>query len=160
MSIYSVAKYISLKLLISFGFCTSTIFIIQGWFKKYNNFISLTILLASIKSSNAFWTFFIATKIFFSLSRHEQTKPYEPWPNFFTTEYFLSIINVFPAISKTVLSGFAAWIASISSFVFELSGLLSSFCFDFFLDDFFIEFINFKLIFILFRNYNYSNYNI
>ena len=54
------------------------------WWKifKYllSNLISLTILLASIRSSKALGTFLIATLALMEWSRAEHTTPYAPWP--------------------------------------------------------------------------------
>ena len=54
-------------------------------FKLLKSLIYLTILLASIKSSNALITFLIATFLFLCLSKADATTPYAPEPICFKT---------------------------------------------------------------------------
>jgi len=61
--------------------------------KNFNTLISLTILLASIRSSNAFGTFLIATLVFVIWSYALMTMPYEPIPMHFMNSYLLSTIK-------------------------------------------------------------------
>jgi hypothetical protein len=62
-----------------------------------SNLISLTILLASIKSSKAFGTFLIATFALSLWSSAEQTTPYAPCPIYLMYSYFSSQIKLVPA---------------------------------------------------------------
>ena len=80
------------------GFGTSNKEIIFSWSKKFSNLISLNILLASIKSSNALGIFFIATFIFSFLFILEHTTPYAPTPIPFINSYLSSTTNVVPKI--------------------------------------------------------------
>ena len=61
-----------------------------------NNLISLTILLASIKSSKAFGTFLMATLAFIEWSNAEQTTPYAPCPIYLIYSYLSWQVNWVP----------------------------------------------------------------
>ena len=85
------------------GFWTSTKPIIFSWSKNFKSFISLTILLASIKSSNALGTFFIATFALIEWSSAEHTTPYTPWPIYLIYSYFSYTTNYVPAQLNDVI---------------------------------------------------------
>ena len=80
------------------GLATSIKAIIFSWSKNFNSLISRTIRFASIRSSKAFGTFFIATLVFEIWSYAEQTTPYAPCPIYFMYSNFSSTTNVVPTL--------------------------------------------------------------